>query len=73
MWLQSYRGCRNDVTDDQPVLLDNDPIDDEPEDLLLGLERRGDERVPNAITERLQPLQQPNFLLTRRALTPEFA
>src|SRR4028119_268119 len=38
-WLQSYRCRRNDMTNDQPVLLDDDPIDDEPEHPLLGLER----------------------------------
>ena len=44
------------MTNNQPVLLDNNPVDDEPEDLLLGLERRVDERVPDAVAERLQPL-----------------
>ena len=44
------------MSDDQPVLLDDDPIDDEPENPLLGLERRVDERVPDAVAERLQPL-----------------
>jgi hypothetical protein len=44
------------MTNDRPVLLDDDPVDDEPEDLLLGLERRVDERVPDAVAERLQPL-----------------
>ncbi len=56
MWLQSNRRGRNDMTNDQPVLLDDDPVDDEPEDLLLGFERRVDERVPDAVAERLQPL-----------------
>src|SRR4051795_12469489 len=71
VWLQSGRGRWNDVTDDQSVLLDNDPIDDQPEDFLLGLKRRVDERIPNAVTERLQPLQQPKLLLTPRALTSD--
>ena len=57
------------MTNDQPVLLDDDPIDDEPEHPLLGLERWVDERVPDALAERLQPLQQPEFLLTFRVLT----
>ncbi len=56
MWLQSNRRCRNDMSDDQPVLLDDDPVNNEPEDPLLGLERRVDERVPDAVAERLQPL-----------------
>ncbi len=56
VWLQSNRRRRNDMSDDQPVLLDDDPIDDEPENPLLGLERRVDERVPDAVAERLQPL-----------------
>ena len=55
-WLQSDRCRRNDMTNDQPVLLDDDPIDDEPEHPLLGLERWVDERVPDALAERLQPL-----------------
>ena len=59
------------MTDDQSVLLDNHPIDDQPEDFLLGLKRRVDERIPNAVTERLQPLQQPKLLLTPRALTSD--
>src|SRR4051795_3015157 len=71
VWLQSGRGRWNDVTDDQSVLLDNDPIHDPPEDFLLGLKRRVGERSPNAVTERLQPLQQPKLLLTPRALTSD--
>src|SRR5215207_1158841 len=71
VWLQSGRGRWNDVTDDQSVLLDNDLIDDQPEDFLLGLKRRVDERIPNAFTERLQPLQKPKLRLTPRALTSD--
>ena len=56
------------MADDQPVLLHDDPVDDQPEDFLLGFERRVDERIPDAFAERLQPLQQPEFLLTFRAL-----
>jgi len=57
------------VADDERIRLDDHPIDDQPEDVLLGFERRIDERVPNAVTERLQALQQPEFLLTFRVLT----
>ena len=43
------------MPNDQPVLLDNDLIDDKPEDLLPGLEWWVDERVPDAVAERFQP------------------
>jgi hypothetical protein len=56
------------MADDQPLLLDDHPIDNQSEDFLLGLEGRIEEGVPNAATERLQALQQPEFLLTLRAL-----
>jgi hypothetical protein len=57
------------VADDERIRLDDHVIDDQPEDVLLGFERRIVERVPNAVTERLQTLQQPEFLLTFRVLT----
>ncbi len=60
------------MADHEPVLLHDHPIDDQPKDFLLGLEGRADERVPNAVAERLQPLQQPEFLLTVRVLTVDF-
>jgi hypothetical protein len=53
VWLQSNRGDWNNVLDDQPLVLDDNPIDDQPEDFLLGLEARVDECVPNAVTKRL--------------------
>ena len=56
------------MADDERIRLDDHPIDDQPEDFLLGLEERIDERVPNAVTERLQALQQPEFLFTFRVL-----
>jgi len=52
------------VADDERIRLDDHPIDDQPEDFLLGLEGRIDKRVPNAVTERLEALQKPEFLLT---------
>lgn len=60
------------MADDEPVLLHDYSIDDQPEDFLLGLEGRADERVPNAVAERLQPLQQPEFLVTFRVLMVDF-
>lgn len=68
MWLQSNWSRWNDVADDKHIRLDDHPIDDQPEDFLLGVKGRIDERVPNAVTERLQALQQPKFLLTFRVL-----
>jgi len=59
------------VADDEPILLNDHPIDDETEDFPLGLEGRVDERVPNAVTECFQALQQPQFLLTFRVLTAD--
>jgi len=69
MWLQSNWSRWNDVADDKHIRLDDHPIDDQPEDFLLGVEGRIDKRVPNAVTERLQALQQSEFLLTFRVLT----
>ena len=66
--MQFNRSRWNDVADDERIRLDDHPVDDQPEDFLLGLEGRIDERVPNAVTERLQALQQPEFLLTFRVL-----
>ena len=56
------------MADDERIRLDDHPIDDQPENFLLGLERRIDECVSNAVTERFQALQQPEFLLTFRVL-----
>ena len=55
------------MADGEPVLEDH-LIDHQPEDLLLGLGRRVDGRVPDAGTKRLQALEQPEVLLTFRAL-----
>src|SRR3954454_13919206 len=58
--LQSKWRHRDDVTDDHLVVHEDHPVDDQPQDLLPDLERRIDERVANAGTERLEPLQQPD-------------
>jgi hypothetical protein len=50
VWLQSNWSRWNDVADNERIRLDDHPIDDQPEDFLLGLEGRIDERVPNAVT-----------------------
>ncbi len=69
MWLQSNRGRWDNVADDKPILLDDHLIDHQPQDALPGLERRVGELVPDAVAERVQTLQQPEFLLTLRMLT----
>ena len=60
MWLQSNRGDWNNVLDDQPIVLDHNPIDDQPEDFLLGLEARLDERVPNARSKMAAMVLDPS-------------
>ena len=70
--MQSNWGRWNDVADNEPILLEDHLINYQPEDFLLGLERRVDERVPNAGTKRLQALEQPELLLTLRVLTADF-
>ncbi len=67
--MQSNWSRWDDVADDERIRLDDHPINDQPEDVLLGFERRIDELVSDAVTERLQALQQPEFLLTFRVLT----
>jgi len=52
------------VADDKPILFDDHLIDHQPQDALPGLERRVGELVPDAVAERVQTLQQPEFLLT---------
>ena len=59
------------MADNEPILLEDHLINHQPEDFLLGLERRVDERVPNAGTKRLQALEQPELLLTFRVLTAD--
>jgi len=69
VWLQSNRGRWNNVADDKPILFHDHLVDHQPQDALPGLEGRVGELVPDAVTERIQTLQQPEFLLTFRVLT----
>ena len=59
------------MTDDRHVFLEDYSVDDQPQNLLPDLERRSDEGVTNAGTERLEPLQQPDLSLPLRALTTD--
>jgi len=67
--LQSNRGRWDNVADDKPVLLDDHLINHQSQDAPPGLERRVDGFVPHAVTECIQALQQPQFLLALRVLT----
>ena len=69
--MQSKWRHRDDVTDDHLVVREDHPVDDQPQDLLPDLERRIDERVANAGTERLEPLQQPDLPLPLRAVAAD--
>ena len=60
------------MADDKPVLLDDHLINHQPQDASPGFERRVGELVPHAVTERIQALQQPQFLLALRVLTVGF-
>ena len=56
------------MADDKPVLLDDHLIGHQPQDASPGLERRVGELVAHAVTERIQALRQPQFLLALRVL-----
>jgi hypothetical protein len=71
-WLQSNRCHRDDVADGHSAVFENDPVDDQPQDLLLDLKGWIDEGGANACAERLKPFQEPDSLLALRALPAQF-
>src|SRR5215207_8424647 len=61
--LQSNRTGRNDVVNYHSRILDHDPVDHQPQDLLLRLEGGVLQRLLHALAELLQSPHQPNLQL----------
>ena len=70
--MQSNRCHRDDMADCHSALLEDHPVDDQPQNLLLDLKGWIDEGGANACAERLKSFQEPDCLLTFAALSAEF-
>ena len=71
-WLQSNRCHRDDVPDGHSALFEDDPVNNQPQNLLLDLKGWIDQGGAHACAERLKSFQEPDTLLPFAALPAEF-
>jgi hypothetical protein len=71
-WLQSNRCHRDDVADGHSALVEDHPVNHQPQNLLLDLKGWIDEGLPDAGAEPLEPLQEPDCLFALGALPAQF-